>query len=489
MRTKLFWMYGLALCFLLKTVQPTRAIPAFPNAEGFGAQTTGGRGGRVIAVTTLAADGAGSLNAALAQSGKRTIVFKVSGVINATANIVHGDVTIAGQTSPGGITVRGLVADGHYERNKCDNIIVRHIRSRPATFLDGNDRVLDDALRLDGVRRFVIDHCSFANASDEAVQVSWASKGTIQNCILAETVGPHAEFGGMLLNYSHPKYPQDYLSIHHNMWHRIAGRMPEITMEASNYPDLPGSNSDGIAHPLRLELSNNLLWDPAINVWYTPLVDNNEKLGAYRLQMNWVNNYLMARPNYSMGMIAHDILAPRENSLYFAGNKMNLYPELSDAQLAYCCNDFNDEANRPNTDKGAATMRTTRHPFPAISYTPTDDLIPYMIKNVGAFPRDAMDTRYIRSLRNRVLDLTPRDKAGARDAFRLNFDAKKPPLAPLDTDRDGMPNMWEKTNGSNPRVADNNGVSLSPRLMNIAGYTNLECYLHQRAESLVASAK
>ncbi|MCS7070800.1 MAG: hypothetical protein NZM00_04790, partial [Anaerolinea sp.] len=124
-------------CALLGTggTQAGIDLPAFPGAEGFGAAATGGRGGRVITVTTLAPSGPGSLQAALAEPGPRTIVFAVSGVIPAVANIIHGDVTIAGQTSPGGIIVRGILCDGHYEVNDCDNLIIRHLRSRPAPHL------------------------------------------------------------------------------------------------------------------------------------------------------------------------------------------------------------------------------------------------------------------------------------------------------------------------------------------------------------------
>ena len=86
------------------------AIPSFPGAEGFGAVATGGRGGTVLKVTNLNADGPGSLQWALDQSGPRIVVFEVSGVIPGDITVNHGDVTIAGETAPGGgITIRWSV--------------------------------------------------------------------------------------------------------------------------------------------------------------------------------------------------------------------------------------------------------------------------------------------------------------------------------------------------------------------------------------------
>ena len=100
------------ILFLIITfVLPSLAqIPAFPGAEGFGASTTGGRGGRVIYVSNLNPDGPGSLQAALNETGKRYILFKVSGIIPATMEVLpgHGDFTLAGQTSPRGVIVRGF---------------------------------------------------------------------------------------------------------------------------------------------------------------------------------------------------------------------------------------------------------------------------------------------------------------------------------------------------------------------------------------------
>ena len=70
-------------------------IPAFPGAEGFGAYTTGGRGGAVLEVTNLNDDGQGSLRAAIETTGARTIVFRVSGTIKLEANATDTDGNIS----------------------------------------------------------------------------------------------------------------------------------------------------------------------------------------------------------------------------------------------------------------------------------------------------------------------------------------------------------------------------------------------------------
>jgi hypothetical protein len=151
------WSVGLSWCLLAQA-----APPAFPGAEGFGATASGGRGGQVVYVTTLDPDPngqtPGSLNWALRRPNS-TVLFKVSGVIHAPAWVRAPNITIAGQTSPGGIIVRGLACDGHYERNDCSNLIVRHLRSRPALHrgVPVGGEALDDALRLDGIRGFIID--------------------------------------------------------------------------------------------------------------------------------------------------------------------------------------------------------------------------------------------------------------------------------------------------------------------------------------------
>ena len=80
--------------------------------------------------------------------------------------------------------MRGIILDEIYETGtNSKNVIIRHLRSRPklGTTLPNQGYVLDDGLRLDGASRVIVDHCSFANAVDESVQISSSNNITIQN--------------------------------------------------------------------------------------------------------------------------------------------------------------------------------------------------------------------------------------------------------------------------------------------------------------------
>ncbi len=451
--------------------------PAFPGAEGFGAAATGGRGGQVLYVTTTASSGPGSLQWAIDQPGAKYILFKVSGLIDARIHLRRGNVTIAGQTSPGGITVRGFVTDETPFQDQAvaapasfaENWILQHIRVRPG--LNGPS---DDGLRLRYTRNAIVDHVSIGNATDEAVEISYSNRITLQNSIIAETLGGHSLYGGILMNYSNPAhgFALDDVSIHHNLFSRIEGRLPESSRES-----LAAAGST-----MNLELSSNLYWDPRFFIalgantgW--PVTDPAGNPYPIYHRLNAVNNHFRTGNSFPYGMwddaILRESSAPG-NQLHVQGNRMSRYPSRSDYQLFYCCNDYPQETNPDPTSRLAQDM-PARHPFPPITYTAALDLPAVLPDRVGAWPRDPMDTRLVQRVRNDTIDPASPSVNPAGDALLPAYSGS-PPAAPTDTDGDGMPDWWEIDKGLDPKVANHNGTELST-----AGYVNLEVYLHELA--------
>lgn len=145
---------------------------AFPGAQGWAAGTPGGRGGRIVRVTTLASDGPGSLREALATKGPRIVVFEVGGVIDLdrrNLKIAEPFLTIAGQTAPApGVTLirGGLTIATH-------DVVVRHICVRPGAAGQAKGSGWEvDALSTDKAQDVIVDHCSLTWATDEGLSAS-----------------------------------------------------------------------------------------------------------------------------------------------------------------------------------------------------------------------------------------------------------------------------------------------------------------------------
>ncbi len=467
------------------TIAPSGGLKAFPGAEGFGSVATGGRGGRVIYVTTLAASGPGSLTEALNATGPRYVLFKVSGFINASIRIAQNDVTLAGQTSPGGVTVRGLRTDeAVFCDSNCgagvrgvDNVIVRHMRTRPGPINGGVDGLIDgDGLRIRHSRRVIVDHVSTENAVDESVEISYSNNVTVQDSILGETVGGHASLGGMLVNYSNPAagYQLDALSVIRTAWVRVEGRYPELSRQSA-----AAANST-----MRVELANNLIWDQRfyVSAAYTNGTDSSDGSPVY-YRMNWVGNVGYARPGFPYGMLYFSNPSGM-STVFFHDDRLSV-TDRTDWQLNYCCNDF---AVTPPPARAPSWAVTARHDFPAVTYMPSSDVRAYVVAHAGAFPRDPMDRRLIGYVASGVIPSATPSSNPANDA-RANDWGSSPPAPPADADNDGMPDAWERAHGLNPAAQDHNNLNVGMSMPGMAGYTNLEVYLAELAEQRLTEGR
>lgn len=454
-----------------------KELAAFPGVEGFGRATTGGRNGDVVYVTNLESQGVGSLNDALGFHGnaemqkKRYILFKVSGIIDRTGiyddgtHIEYGDFTLAGHTSKGGIILGGIMAWDKMELGNLNNFIIQHIRSRPS----GVESGMDDAIRLNESSNYILDHCSFAWAGDECMQIAANKNITIQNCIFAETLGEHSDRGGVLIKYSSKEHQNTNISFHHNSFIRIGGRLPQIS-----------PSTDEAGRGMNIEVSNNLIWDPGSTMGIitashiTNFVTEVQEYVDWYCHLNYINNYsytldVSDKEDYWINVVSID-LQHNNSQIYVAGNKMNLY----------------DTSNKVKINDKNCIIRDERHDFPEITYHDGEELFDYMVENTGAFPRDAMDQRFMEDIKNREIDATPCNEKGADDGLTFDWDVM--PIPELDSDDDGMPDWWELHNGLNPLEKDHNGKDLSVLYTGVEGYDNLEVYLNQLSLHLVKNS-
>lgn len=242
---------------------------AFPGAEGHGRSTTGGRGGSVYHVTTLEDNPTnpqkGSFRWALIQKGARTIVFDVAGTIKLKAQLktTNDNLTIAGQTSPGGI----CIADYDFVINS-NNVIIRFMRFRP-----GNVNLDSDGLGGMDKKNIIVDHCSISWCTDECLSVYGMENSTVQWCLAAQALRdtpskdkPHG-FGG--------NWGGHYASYHHNMIAHCESRVPRL-----------GPRPTTLALTECVDIRNNVFYNWAGEGCY----------GGEDQHVNLVNNYYKPGP-------------------------------------------------------------------------------------------------------------------------------------------------------------------------------------------------
>lgn len=457
---------AIALSFGLSAAPaaPARTVKAFPTAEGFGANAVGGRGGRVIEVINLDDSGPGSLRNALEASGPRICVFRVSGTI-ALKSAIHirtPHLTVAGQTSPGGVQIKGTgQADGDWGVwcvNGAHDIILRHLRVRMGGNLkhDAGNNLLFYGTAEPGVHDVIVDHCSVAWGSD--TQLDWygsfLNRATFQWNVIGEC------FMGQHIGGNHA--PKN-ITLHHNLYANLGSRTPLMQ------------------HASVFDFANNVIynWNGNNASVFGQFALNNSAFG------NVVSNLWLAGPksgdpylNVGNGgpvRIDGSRAEAGGTKLYLAGNWGPRSPAGSTNDwVGHGVNtwDYYEFKHDGSTHLVDPAQYDNAKPFPAPSITldPVAKLLDKVLASVGANKpsRDAIDSRIVQSVRDRT-------------GYPFGTDGPWPdlaqgaPAAPLDSDHDGMADAWETAH----RLDSGNAKDGPAVAAN--GYTNLENYLNELA--------
>lgn len=446
-----------ATCALAQTV-------AFPGAEGFGRYTTGGRGGKVMIVDNLNDAGRGSFREAVSSKGAKVIVFAVAGTIHLQARLnILGDVTIAGQTAPrDGICVADypVVISG-------DNVIVRYLRFRMGDknqrggMVDGNGA--DDAVGGTRRKNIIIDHCSMSWSTDEVCSIYAGDSTTFQWNLIAEPLDYSYHFEEGDKDYEHHGYGGiwggKHFTAHHNLIAHCNSRMPRW----DGIRNAPEENGD---------FRNNVIYNWGSNNMYAG------EGGTY----NVVNNYYKPGPSTKKAVVGRIANPYRTDKIpfgkwYVEGNRMDGNDAVS-----------KDNWNGVHMNNGTAEDKQKAKldkPFPIVP-TPTqsaDEAYKAVLRSVGAsYRRDTMDTRILNEVREgkgMIIDVQGHYPHGT--AYEKTIHAwpdLKPGRVPADTDKDGLPDDWEKGHKLNP-----NDKMDAAQISGSDGYSNIERYINSLPES------
>lgn len=436
---------------------------AFPGAEGFGKFTIGGRGGKIMIVTNLDDDGEGSFRKAATAKGSRIVVFTISGTIHLNSPLsIKGDITIAGQSAPGD----GICIADHPVSLGGNNIIIRYLRFRMGDknqnkgMVNGSGH--DDA--FGGTRRnnIIIDHCSLSWSTDEVFSVYAGDSTTLQWNLIAEPLNYSYHFETGDKDYEHHGYGGiwggRHLSAHHNLFAHCSNRNPRF---------------DGIrnAPEENVDYRNNVIYNWGSNNIYAG------EGGNY----NIVNNYFKYGPSTSKN-VRYRIANPgrRETAPAIPFGKWYVDGNYVDEAAAVTKNNWLgvDMGNGGTEEDKKNTVVDKPIAAEAIPVQTATDAYEAVLQFVGAsFKRDTLDERIINDVKNRTgrfIDVQGGFPHGTAYELTVNaWPALKAAPAPTDTDKDGMPDEWEKKNGLNP-----NDASDASQIKLHSFYTNIEVFIN-----------
>ena len=501
----------LSLLMAVVGITATAQVPAFPGAEGYGRYVTGGRGTstnatNVYHVTNLqdntSGSIAGSLRWALKQSGPRTIVFDVGGIIELKTDLtIPANTTIAGQTAPSpGITLRYYTV-----RPVGNNVIVRFIRIRRGEEKDINDGA--DATWAKELTNVIFDHCSFSWSIDEVASYYDNCNFTMQWCTIGEA----------LANPGHTKGEHSYggiwggkgASFHHNMIIHVQNRAPRLNgarygwtgYDKTKYPG-------GTIMAEQVDLRNNLMYN-----WGT----GNGAYGGMGGYHNIVNNYYKAGPATAntkrVFQCGHTTGTSADQGSAIDPQKKGIYGHFyisGNYVTAAGSNAANYDWKGVIVDDAGGTIPDTIKLSSPISTFVNADVTTHTAENAylkilsyggASLYRDNVDKRYMSEAKNGTTTYTgSATKTGegktvthhpgiidfVKDQGTYSIGIGTRPND-FDTDKDGIPDAWEDVNGLDKKDASDATIITLDAVGNggKGWYTNLEVYLSSLVQDIM----
>jgi hypothetical protein len=476
---------------------------AFPGAEGYGRFARGGRGGRVIEVTNTNDSGPGSYRAAINETGPRTIVFRVSGLIRLNSpcviNATNGYVTIAGQTAPGeGICLSGWRAG----MTSCSDVVMRYLRGRLG---DASQQSMD-GIGLGNSNHSIMDHNTISWTIDEATSSrqsgsvgSGSCNITFQRNVISEALDHSYHYDDSQPSCTNCYQPHSFAgsisgeigSYHHNLLAHCTGR---------NW-SMAGGLDPSAHYAGSLDLRNNVVYN-----WTSRTTDG----GVQRA--NYVNNYYKPYTNASYvvkWLLRLDAINPTwgTESYFMDGNIMEGQNyELNNWQFGTAVYVGNGSTYADSNQ--LASVRTNMEVFP--SYVTTHsarDAYKNVLSDVGANrpAADIIDWRVIQEVLTKTVHYMgtntnpyiingtiqtngtyvnrpgiidePVDVKDCTNSVNFPWPAYASATPDADSDHDGLPDWWEAIHSTNPNSPPND-FSDSNADPDGDGYTMLEDYLN-----------
>lgn len=530
MKQKVFTLLAASLISAASMAQ----APAFPGAEGHGRYVTGGRGGKIVHVTNLNDSGTGSFREAV-KSGNKIIVFDVAGVIALKSDLKFADnITILGQTAPSpGITLR------YYTVQPGCNNIIRFLRIRRGQEKNINDGA--DATWQRNKTGIIFDHCSFSWSIDEVASFYDNNNFTMQWCTVAESLtnpghskGAHG-YGGI--------WGGKLASFHHNFVAHLMNRGPRFNGARYGWTGYTSNKEystykwQNAVQAENVDFRNCVMYNAQGTCYGGPgggqinIVNNYYKAGpSHSLKGTTLNGLKVdvstGKERGSQDRITLVTLSTQSNSdkkhpelydmtsrYYINGNTTETtkgsktankdwkgvsydkgVPSLNGEYYSPDANNFYGDAVAHTTISGKSCVKIKMdEPAPTGQVTTHSAAEAYekVLAYVGAsLYRDEIDARYMEEAKTGTatykgsITNSPGiiDKVSDVNGYTEdNFGTGTRP-ADFDTDKDGIPDEWEKANALNPNDASD---ALTYSLDKKVYYTNIEVYANSLVENIM----